>query len=63
MIEPIRINRPARQKMWVDTYRHQRRRQKRLGWALGLLVLAAIALAAILLDGCAGAAVAARWMR
>ena len=54
MIEPIRINRPARQKMWVDTYRAQKRRQRIMGWIGGVLLLGAIVALAFLLDGCAG---------
>ena len=46
----IQINRPARQRMWVDTYRDYKRRQRRLGWLAGILFLTGIGLAAWLLD-------------
>lgn len=50
MITPIRINRAARTQFWASTYRAQRRRGRILGWAIGLLFLAGMAVAGWVMD-------------
>jgi hypothetical protein len=50
MSELIRINRAARTQFWASTYRAQRRRGRILGWAIGLLFLAGMAIAGLLMD-------------